>query len=165
MVSSSIRPRDPHSAEASPWIRGVVLGASGLTAAVLLLVTLHQPHRPHRGGAPVAKVDGQDPVVVPTDRETVVVAETLRQGTTAYVELMQSLASAMPVSQPTPSDERLDVVASASPVNRAVRGSNEALRTASEGLRAGVEPITSSALDAFGFLWRPGSTTAADPST
>lgn len=93
--------------------------------------------------------------------DDVSVPEAVRRGTEAYMELVQSVAETM---QAEPTTREWTQVASASPIGRTIEGSNITLRTAGEGLRASVEPITTSAIDAFGFLWRTGGPSENKPS-
>lgn len=136
-------------------IRIVATATAALAASVLIAVVS------------IPRDGIRQPDVVATSQPTDVdVAEAVRQGTAAYVQLMQSLASTVttPSSDgPRPSGDVQ--LANGSPVGRAIQRSTRTIRSAGEDLRAGVEPITGSALDAFGFLWKPASTHQADPST
>ncbi len=76
------------------------------------------------------------------------------------MELVDELTSTLSAPAQQPAVQ----LTSASPLGRAVEGSSRTIRNASEGLRVSVEPITSSAIDAFGFLWRPAEAAENKPS-
>lgn len=139
---------------------------SALAAAIVLVVIVWPRHQPQAPGTTASTEDGTPSKVENVDG--VDVARTVRQGTAAYVELVQSLASSASIptevtSEPThPQEVQL---ASISPVGRAIQGSTRTIQTAGEELRLSVEPITESALDAFGFLWKPVGPSRIDPST
>lgn len=129
--------------------------AASLLVAVVMLPSLNRKDEP-------STVVAFNDVAKPT--EEVIVPQTVRLGTEAYMELVQSVASTIQPESPALTVEERQL-ASASPIGRAIHGSTETIRTAGEGLRASVEPITSSALDAFGFLWRTKSPVEDRPST
>jgi hypothetical protein len=139
-------------------------GAAALAASLLLAVTISSNSDRQRPSHPLLT---KQPVAQPMNSEAPVVVEkpslpdTVRQGTVAYMELVDELASTLSAPAPQPAVQ----LTSASPLGRAVEGSSRTIRNASEGLRVSVEPITSSAIDAFGFLWRPAEVAENKPST
>lgn len=139
---------------------------AALAASLLLVVTLSSDKEPAEvaNGAGLtpntsAVALANAPIKTP---EKVTVSDAVRQGTVAYMELVDELTATIAPS-PTPAVET--VLTSSSPLGRAVEGSSKTIRTAGEGLRVSVDPITSSAMDAFGFLWRPAGSTENKPST
>lgn len=141
-----------------PSFWGAVASAA-VAAAVLLMVTL----APTPPGGPaqdqVARLD------TPAEADEVTVPDAVREGTLAYMQLVENLASTLGSEDRTATSEEEIQVASASPIGRAIQGSSETIRTAGQGLRVSVEPITTTALDAFGFLWRPAdSSDSKQPS-
>jgi len=91
--------------------------------------------------------------------------EAVRQGTEATLELFQEIASNIPAENKNAGEKKEVQLASATPIGRAIQGSSTTIKTAGQGLRVSVEPITNTALDAFGFLWRPaGAEDGKQPS-
>jgi hypothetical protein len=153
---------DVVSARAGSWRSTMVASGSALLAASLLIaVTLSSKEEPAGEIASMAPAGPALAEQTPAP-EKVSVTDAVRQGTVAYMELVDELTATLSTTSPsTASVERT----STSPLGRAVEDSSRTIRTAGEGLRVSVEPITSSAMDAFGFLWRPSGSTENKPST
>lgn len=138
-------------------------GAAALAASLLLAVTVSSTNDPRQQTGPeLAKQPTANPNAVegPLVAEKPSLPDTVRQGTVAYMELVDELTSTLSAPAQQPAVQ----LTSASPLGRAVEGSSRTIRNASEGLRVSVEPITSSAIDAFGFLWRPAEAAENKPS-
>lgn len=140
-------------------------GAAALAASLLLAVAISSDKdlSPQPTGPVLAKQPSTNPIPneAPLVAEKPSVPDTVRQGTVAYMELVDELTSTLSAPAPQPGVQ----LTSASPLGRAVEGSSRTIRNASEGLRVSVVPITSSAIDAFGFLWRPAEVAENKPST
>jgi hypothetical protein len=149
--------REPATTASSAWSTRQIWGATALaalSASVLLAVTLSVPN----GAVPGTTV-AQAPVSSPPTQAPV--PDTVRHATEAYLDLVESLASTV---NPAPTSRDVQLV-NASPISRAIQGSTVTIRDAGQGLRAGMEPITNSAIDAFGFLWKPSDAPDHRPST
>lgn len=133
-------------------IAATVLYAAAAVLFAAFGLVIHPANEP----APVVSVDAPTPDV----------AVALREGAVAYAELVQTLAGAAvgPPSTALIADEERWAAAT-SPVGMAVRGSTKSMQTARQELQATVEPVAMSALDAFGFLWKPANAPPSDPST
>lgn len=133
--------------------------AAAIAATLLIAVNIAPKNEPQ--GPAVAAIS--TPAV--TDAPTVTVNDAVRHGTEAYIELFQDIASTLPAEEKRSPEKKQVQLASATPIGRAIQGSSETIRTAGQGLRVSVEPITNTALDAFGFLWRPaGAEDSKQPS-
>ena len=136
-------------------------GAAAAAIAATLLVAVNIVPKAAPQGPTVAAISK------PVERgaSTVTVNDAVRQGTEAYIELFQDIASTLPAEEKKSPETKQVQLASATPIGRAIQGSSETIRTAGQGLRVSVEPITNTALDAFGFLWRPaGAEDSKQPS-
>jgi hypothetical protein len=126
-------------------------------AAAVVFAAVALVFRPAHEPAPRASDDAPTPDV----------AVAIREGAAAYAELVQALADAAavaPASTALVADEERWAAAT-SPVGMAVRGSTKSMQNARHELQATVEPVAMSALDAFGFLWKPAKAPPSDPST
>ncbi|MBY0585746.1 hypothetical protein K2X85_01135 [bacterium] len=132
--------------------------AAALAASLLLVVTISSKDKDEKIGIALAE---KAPVALPAP-ENVTVSDAVRQGTVAYMELVDEITSTLGTAETGPANASFT---STSPLGRAVEGSSRTIRTAGQGLRVSVDPITSSAIDAFGFLWRPEDSAENKPST
>lgn len=138
-----------------------IVGASAVAAiaATLLFAVTLNPKDFAKESKEVASAP------VPTDPAQVSMNDAVRQGTEATIELFQEIASNIPADNRKPEEKKNVQLASATPIGRAIQGSSTTIKTAGQGLRVSVEPITNTALDAFGFLWRPaGAEDSKQPS-
>lgn len=164
-VATAMRQPSREPVRTNRFVR-VAAGLSALAAGLVLVVLAWPPSVPQGPDHDSALVTNDAPA--PQVVDGVDVARTVRQGTAAYVELVQTLASSVAIpgegGPPATASEEVQL-AGITPVGRAIQGSTRTIQTASEELRLSVEPITESALDAFGFLWKPIGPSQTDPST
>ncbi|MBX9652738.1 hypothetical protein K2Y11_03875 [bacterium] len=142
----------------STWRVVGATAAAAIAATLLFAVTLNP-----KDFTKESKEVASAPVAV--DPAQVSMNDAVRQGTEATLELFQEIASNIPADNRTPDEKKEVQLASATPIGRAIQGSSTTIKTAGQGLRVSVEPITNTALDAFGFLWRPaGAEDSKQPS-